>query len=1560
MGTRKNTFLVKRSNIAGNVPAAGQLLLGELALNTADVKLYTSGTTSNSILPIGWDRISRTGDTMTGSFSAPTISATTYYNLPNDLPSGGTTGQILAKIDAINYNTEWIDNYTGQLKHIVTAGEFIVKGQAVYVSSSNGSNMIVSKASNNSEMTSSKTLGLLAQSLSLNQQGFVITEGLLAGLNTSTANAGDPVWLGVNGNLIYGLLNKPHAPAHLVFIGIVTRVQQNNGEIFVKVQNGFELDELHDVDLITTTPINGHVLGYNGTLWVNKTIAGWLGFTPANDANVLHTTGNESASGIKTFSDTTQSTSISSGAVIVGGGVGISKNLYVGGNLNLSGNLNIGGTLTTINAQNLSVSDNMIYLNNGIQTTITNAVGDGTNIIYTTQENHNYVSGMTVTISGINPSGYNFTSQIITSVSTNSFTIANSATGTYNSGGTARAKTSANPDLGFAGGYYDTSYAHAGLFRDATDNVWKFFKGYTPEPDDSPYIDTSHPTFAYADLRAFNVTGNSFIKVGGSSGEFLKADGSVDSSTYVPTSRTLSINGTSFDLSTNRSWVVPFVTANTFNNATYDLTISASDGTSYTSNLGLLSTDIKVTGGTYNINTGVITFTNSTGGTFNVTGFSSGMTDTFVTGGTYSNGTATFTRSNNQSFNVTGFNIGTVTSVAAITLGTSGTDLSSSVANGATTPVITLNVPTASASNRGALSSVDWSTFNSKQAQLNGTGFIKANGTSITYDNSTYYLASNPNGYTTNTGTVTQVNKGNGLDFSNFTTSGTITLGTPSSLTLSSTNAVTTNSHTHAFSPGGTTSQYITGAGTLVTFPTIPTVNNGTLTLATSGIATGSASFTANQDGSSTFTVNVPATDLSIGVSSGSQVRIDSSTGADASLPVASSTLAGVLTATDWSTFNSKQSQLNGTGFIKANGTSITYDNSSYYLASNPNGYISSYSETDTLNSVTTRGASTTNDITIGALTVGGSLSYGSFVGTSNYVTGADNILLKGNSGGVSGIFFESEKNGTNINHPSDFGFIQYHSYGIGGTSGEANRLVIGVSNDADDLLVLNPVSNNGLVVRVGPSTTEHTIWHAGNDGSGSGLDADTLDGLHASSFLTSETDTLSSVTSRGASTSTLSAFNGGLTAAKTAKNTYGIQIKGAFYGAPRLQLYDLAVDGNAFLGLGTDMSGGAYEFSNYFPRYSGYGRWSLGSWAGDFGTGQYVSGYNEKLWVNETSAAFNVPLNVVGAITQSGNQVWHAGNITPVPTARTITINGTTLDLSENRSFTVAGGVTSVAALTLGTSGTDLSSSVANGTTTPVITLNVPTASASNRGVLSSTDWSTFNNKQAQLNGTGFIKANGTSITYDNSTYYLASNPNGYISSFTETDPTVPSHVKAITTTSISNWNTAFGWGNHASAGYVPGGRTITINGTTQDLSANRSFTVTAAETDTLATVTSRGNSTTGNITVNGDLSVKNSLLSNQSNSVPVGTTAVFSNTLGSTTAAFFDYVVTSGSNARAGSVMVVINGGNVEFTETSTNDIGDTSRITLKPTISGGNIILDATSTSGTWVVKVLARLI
>lgn len=115
-----------------------------------------------------------------------------------------------------------------------------------------------------------------------------------------------------------------------------------------------------------------------------------------------------------------------------------------------------------------------------------------------------------------------------------------------------------------------------------------------------------------------------------------------------------------------------------------------------------------------------------------------------------------------------------------------------------------------------------------------------------------------------------------------------------------------------------------------------------------------------------------------------------------------------------------------------------------------------------------------------GALTVSGSTTRGTYDTASQYHTGADNIVLKGNASGISSIFFESEKNGTNINHPSDFGFIQYHPYGTS-TSGEANELIIGVSNDADDHLVLNAPNVNGLKFRTGVSATDYTVYHSGN-----------------------------------------------------------------------------------------------------------------------------------------------------------------------------------------------------------------------------------------------------------------------------------------------------------------------------------------------------------------------------------------------------------------------------------------------------------------------------------------------
>jgi hypothetical protein len=226
-----------------------------------------------------------------------TYNGGTYYRVgePNPgYPPGTSYWATIAEPGEVGPQGEpGVSGATAVLSHEIKAGEAMSKGQAVYVSSADGTNMIVSKASNISETTSSKTMGLITTDLAHNGQGSVITEGLLTNLNTASANAGDPVWLGTDGNLIYGLANKPVAPEHLVFIGIVTRSNANTGEIFVKVQNGFELNELHTVLLESNGSLgDNEVLAFDSAsgLWKNQT-ASEAGLATSGAFNYAQTIG---------------------------------------------------------------------------------------------------------------------------------------------------------------------------------------------------------------------------------------------------------------------------------------------------------------------------------------------------------------------------------------------------------------------------------------------------------------------------------------------------------------------------------------------------------------------------------------------------------------------------------------------------------------------------------------------------------------------------------------------------------------------------------------------------------------------------------------------------------------------------------------------------------------------------------------------------------------------------------------------------------------------------------------------------------------------------------------------------------------------------------------------------------------------------------------------------------------------------------------------------------------------------------------------------------------------
>jgi hypothetical protein len=145
----------------------------------------------------------------------------------------------------------------------------------------------------------------------------------------------------------------------------------------------------------------------------------------------------------------------------------------------------------------------------------------------------------------------------------------------------------------------------------------------------------------------------------------------------------------------------------------------------------------------------------------------------------------------------------------------------------------------------------------------------------------------------------------------------------------------------------------------------------------------------------------------------------------------------------------------------------------------------------------------------------------------------------------------------------------------------------------------------------------------------------------------------------------------------------------------------------------------------------------------------------------------------VVTSVTGT-SPVASSGGATPAISmpAATTSVNGylTSTDWTTfNNKSNTNGTVTSVAALTLGTTGTDLSSTVATGTTTPVITLQVPTASATNRGALSSADWTTFNNKGSgtvtSVTGTAPVVSSG-GVTPAISMAAATTSVNGYLTS--------------------------------------------------------------------------------------------------------------------------------------------------------------------------------------------------
>jgi hypothetical protein len=147
-------------------------------------------------------------------------------------------------------------------------GSTLTDGQVVYVSGSQGQRLTVQLASASNVSTSNRTIGVVTESIANGAEGFVATNGIVRGINTSAFAEGSILWLSTtNGQLT---TTRPSAPNRSIFVGFCVRQHAAAGSIFVHVQSGLEVGELHDV--LLTSLLANQVLYYDGSVWKNSSL----------------------------------------------------------------------------------------------------------------------------------------------------------------------------------------------------------------------------------------------------------------------------------------------------------------------------------------------------------------------------------------------------------------------------------------------------------------------------------------------------------------------------------------------------------------------------------------------------------------------------------------------------------------------------------------------------------------------------------------------------------------------------------------------------------------------------------------------------------------------------------------------------------------------------------------------------------------------------------------------------------------------------------------------------------------------------------------------------------------------------------------------------------------------------------------------------------------------------------------------------------------------------------------------------------------------------------------
>ena len=690
---------------------------------------------------------------------------------------------------------------------------------------------------------------------------------------------------------------------------------------------------------------------------------------------------------------------------------------------------------------------------------------------------------------------------------------------------------------------------------------------------------------------------------------------------------------------------------------------------------------------------------------------------------------------------------GLTAQVQFFAVGTSGTNFN--IASASDTH--TFNLPTASATNRGALASADWSTFNNKQNQLNGTGFVKASGTTITYDNSTYQVTSEkgqPNGYAS-------------LD-----SNGKVPLTQINDALIGNVNYqglwnAATNNPTLANPPSSGTKGYYYIVSTAGTFASISfevgdwIISNGSAwqkvdnTDAVSSVfgRTGNVTATNGDYNTSQVTENTNLYYTEARVSANTDVAANTAARHNAvtlgtanglslstqvlSLQLATSGQNGALSSTDWNTFNSKENAITagttaqyfrGDKTFQTLNTSVVPESGNLYftnaraIASVLTGYTSGAGTISAADSILSAIQKLNGNI--GALVTG--------VSSVNGQTGVV-VLTTTNIAEGTNLYYTEARVNANTNVAAN-------------TAARHAAVTLGTANG---LSLSTQQLSLGLASAGVTGALSGTDWSTFNskqqalNGTGFVKISGTTISYDNSTYLTTAAAAstylaLAGGTLTGALGGTTASFSGQIQAATLRANEGIIQLfkAGSFRGG----LYTL----DAAIGSGTDYSPTLTSETdiNFITGGSITKKLIIDSTGA--ATFSNLAGSGTRMVVADANGLLSTQVITVGTVTNvtASSPLFSSGGATPNITIQQASgsqngfLSSTDWTTFNNKTSNV-GTVTSVAALTLGTSGTDLSSSVANGTTTPVITLNVPTASAANRGALSAADWTTFNNKE-------------------------------------------------------------------------------------------------------------------------------------------------------------------------------------------------------------------------------------